>query len=144
MDIPALAEAEKAKAGLPGQVGAGRAGGADTLEPQAQGSRPVWAGPSWPMANSQGGARSMLSGSSPYGKSIDMADAMHNFSETGAAALYLLFKTESQYSFHLIICLAWLSFGYIWHYFVVPCSGSSLHLLLRLDLSSFPVACAIF
>ena len=78
MDIPTLAEADGPKSmqrqALPPK--------AETLELQEQSNRPVWAGPSWPIANSHGGARSMLSGTSPYGKSIDMADALH-LSDTG-------------------------------------------------------------
>ena len=84
MDIPTLAEAEGPKSGLQRQAGTAKTGPNDMLEPQAQGSRPVWAGPSWPIANSHGaGARSVLSGSSPFGKSIDMADAMQHFSDAG-------------------------------------------------------------
>lgn len=77
MDIPTLAEADGPKSMQRQAVPKG-----EVLEPQGNNSRPVWAGPSWPIASSHGGARSMLSGTSPYGKSIDMADALH-FSDTG-------------------------------------------------------------
>ena len=84
MDIPTLAEADGPK-GMQRQALPPKS---DVLEPQGQHSRPVWAGPSWPIASSQGGARSMLSGTSPYGKSIEMADALH-FSDTGTCSCIL-------------------------------------------------------
>lgn len=85
MDIPTLAENGASTGGMSRQPGTGRGvgGAGDMLEPQGQGSRPVWAGPSWPVASSQTGSR--LSGSSPYGKSMDMADAMQPFTDTGEA-----------------------------------------------------------
>lgn len=83
MDIPAFAVPAAGIAGLPGQIGNGKAAPSDIMDTQIQSSRPVWAGPSWPIANSVGGARGMISGTSPYGKSIDMSEAIQNFADGG-------------------------------------------------------------
>ena len=82
MDIPVFAELAS-KGGVQRQGVNGKAAPAEIMEPQPRGTRPVWAGPSWPIANSVGGARSTVSGTSPYGKSIDMTEAIQHLADGG-------------------------------------------------------------